>query len=123
MRPSPFFLLFGRSPRLPVDLLFGVDNKDRRASYQEYMERWKRRTAEAYDIASRNASKSADRGKRQYDKRVYGPTFQVGRRVLVRNLAKRGGPGKIRSYWESLHLKIRLPTEARKSRAPKSTCT
>lgn len=25
---SLFFLLFGRSPRLPVDLLFGVDSKD-----------------------------------------------------------------------------------------------
>eukprot|EP00064_Thunnus_orientalis_P025628 superscaffoldBa00013463_g26024 len=68
--------------------------------YQDYVERWRQRMAEAYDIASRNASKSADRGKRQYDKRVYGPPLQVGSRVLVRNVVERGGSGKIRSYGE-----------------------
>lgn len=97
---SPFFLLFGRPPRLPVDMLFGIESQDCPGSYQDYVERWRQRMAEAYDIASRNASKSADRGKRQYDKRVYGPTLHVGSRVLVRNMTERGGPGKLRSYWE-----------------------
>ena len=97
---SPFFLLFGRPPRLPVDLLFGLESQDCSGSYENYVEKWGERMAEAYEIASRNASKSADRGKRQYDKRVYGPTLQVGSRVLVRNVVERGGPGKIRSYWE-----------------------
>ena len=97
---SPFFLLFGRPPRLPVDLLFETESENCARSSQEYVEKWGRRMAEAYDIASRNASKSADRGKRQYDKKRYGPTLQVGSRVLVRNVTERGGPGKIRSYWE-----------------------
>ena len=89
---SPFFLLFGRPPRLPVDLLFETESENCARSSQEYVEKWGRRMAEAYDIASRNASKSADRGKRQYDKKRYGPTLQVGSRVLV----------KIRSYWERI---------------------
>ena len=55
---------------------------------------------EAYEIAAKHAGQSADRGKRQYDKRMYGPDLQVGSRVLVRNLTERGGPGKLRSFWE-----------------------
>lgn len=88
---SPFFLLFSRPPRLPVDLLFGIESQDVTESHQDYVEKWRRRMAEAYEIASRNASKSADRGKRQYDKRVCGPALEVGSRVLVKNVSERGG--------------------------------
>ncbi|KAI3369838.1 hypothetical protein L3Q82_024420 [Scortum barcoo] len=49
---SPFFLLFGRPPRLPVDLLFGVESQDCSGSYQNYVEKWGKRMAEAYEIAS-----------------------------------------------------------------------
>lgn len=97
---APFFLLFGRPPRLPVDILFGIEREDHPGSYQDYVEKWRKRMAEAYEIASRHADKSADRGKKQYDKRIYGPELQVGSRVLVRNFIERGGPGKLRSYWE-----------------------
>ncbi|CAI5668147.1 unnamed protein product [Oreochromis niloticus] len=96
----PFLLMFGRSPRLPVDLLFGIEQEDSSGSYQDYVDRWRRRMAEAYMVASKNAAKSADRGKKQYNKSVHGPSLQLGSRVLVRNVVERGGPGKIRSYWE-----------------------
>ena len=51
---------------------------------------------EAYQIAQRNAKKTAERGKEYYNKRV----FQLGDWVLVRNLTERGGPGKLQSHWE-----------------------
>ena len=38
--------------------------------------------------------------KRQYDKKVRHTALCEGDRVLVRNMTKRGDPGKLQSYWE-----------------------
>ena len=97
---SPFHLLFGRSPRLPVDLIFGPSLGEASVSHTEYVDKWKFAMKEAYSLALRNTSKSATDGKQQYDRKVRFSKLQPGDRVLVRNLSERGGPGKLRSYWE-----------------------
>ena len=97
---SPFYLLFGRSPRLPVDLIFGPSLEDANVTHTEYADKWKEAMKEAYSLALKNTSKSATDGKRRYDRKVRVSNLQPGDRVLVRNLSERGGPGKLRSYWE-----------------------
>ncbi|CAB3997936.1 Hypothetical predicted protein [Paramuricea clavata] len=56
---------------------------------------------EAYAKVSNLASKNASRGKKQYDRKVRSTVLQPGDRILVRNLTPRGGPGKLRSFWEN----------------------
>ena len=98
---SPYYLLFGRSPRLPIDLLFNVSREDKEpASLPEYVKKWKGALQEALNIASRNSHAKAESGKLQYDKKVHSTALEPGDRVLARNLSERGGPGKIRSHWE-----------------------
>ena len=96
---APYYLLFGRTPRLPIDLVFNL--KDcAQEDYNTYVQNWQHDMKEAYQIAQQNATKTTERGKEYYNRRVSGGVLQPGDRVLVRNLTERGGPGKLRSHWE-----------------------
>ena len=101
---SPYFLMFGRSPILPIDLIFGIEPRTEaekmRPSFEKFVEEWQSSLKEAYDVVRRRAEKAADGGKRGYDKKVRGTDIDVGDRVLVRNREK-GGTGKLRTHWEN----------------------
>ncbi|CAI5670877.1 unnamed protein product [Oreochromis niloticus] len=98
---SPHFLLFGCHPRLPVDLLFGLAEETEPVSHRGYAEKWRKRMTEAYQIALAERLFFVAKGKSYYDQKVRGVVLKSGDRVLVRNLGERGGPGKLRSYWEN----------------------
>ena len=107
---SPFYLLFGRSPRLPVDIAFGLDNTEDGHKAQnptEYAQKWREQMQQAYEIASRNTAKSAGRNKDRYDKKATSSALQPGDRVLVKNVAPTGGPSKLKAYWQDeIHVVV-----------------
>ena len=101
---SPFFLLYGRHPRLPIDLIFKTEQSrisTKRMDHSDFAKKWKAAMKEAYQIASDRSKGSQARSKNTYDRRVQSSVLQENDRVLVRNLSERGGPGKLRAYWES----------------------
>ena len=97
---SPFYLLFGRSPRLPIDLIFDIPRTSDTTSHSDYASKWKTAMQQAYTLAHKATSKNAAKHKKNYDGRVRCSSLEPGDRVLVRNLTPRGGPGKLRAYWE-----------------------
>ncbi len=83
---SPFFLLFGREPVLPIDLVFPTKQSRNPQSHADYAERWKRSMQEAYEIAMKNMKKVAAKGQRNYNRRAWSSVLEPGDHVLVRNL-------------------------------------
>ena len=55
---------------------------------------------EAYEIADAKARKASSKAKEYYDQLANSSVLLPGDRVLVRNLHKCSGPGKLRSHWE-----------------------
>ena len=103
---SPYYLLLGRHPRLPLDLLLNLKQPSGTTSYPKYVAEWKNAMDEAYRIASKAAQTRAAQGKQQYDKKVRSSVLEPGDRVLVKNLPPRGGPGKLGSCWEQQVYKV-----------------
>ncbi|XP_048250419.1 uncharacterized protein LOC125378637 [Haliotis rufescens] len=95
---SPFFLMFGREPRLPLDLAFGLE-LGLTQSLAEYTRLLRERLKKSYELAVASAKTSRERQKKGYDIRVRGATPQTGDRVLVKILAF-DGKHKLSDKWE-----------------------
>ena len=98
---SPYFLMFGRHARLPIDVAFGTDPGIRQSDKTpgQYVKELKERLQHAYNVAKENAQKSADKNKKNYDERARAVQLEPGDRVLVRNVKIRG-KHKIADKWE-----------------------
>ena len=55
---------------------------------------------EAHSIAFQESEKQAKRNERNFNRRARASVLDMGDRVLIRNVRERGGPGKLRSFWE-----------------------
>lgn len=98
---SPYELMFGRQPRLPIDIAFGLPVKEGSATtHTQYVKNLKSYLKASYQLAIANAKKVADKNKRRFDMRVRESTLEIGDRVLVRNVRLRG-KNKLADRWES----------------------
>lgn len=88
---SPFYLLFGRNPRLPIVLIFGINGEEGCKSHKEYAQKCQQQMKEAYDIASKTIKKTTARGKIYHDQKRQSSVLSPSDRVLVRNMSERGG--------------------------------
>ena len=97
---SPYFLMYGRHPLLPVDLLLKTDQFKRNPkTHKDYVKRMKDVMKEAYELATRSSEQQQERDQNRCDKRKGLGPLEEGDRVLVKN-KDTGGPGKLRSFWE-----------------------
>ena len=96
---TPFFLMFGRQVRLPVDLMYGTSSPDSQ-SIPEYVKSLQHTLQEAHQLVREKCQAEHSRQKMLYDRRVHGKTYQVGDMVLLHScVIPRGKCRKLHNPW------------------------
>ena len=97
---SPYFLMFGREPRIPADETFGVTfPKTRRNTIKNYVETLRKRLGWAYQTATEHIKKDMECRKLYYDRKAHCMDIVVGDIVLVHQKVF-GTTYKIKDKWE-----------------------
>ena len=98
---SPYYLMFGRHPRLPIDVEFGLNkpNCSDNSSKSRYIQKLRRRLNYAFQKASKYSDQQAGKYKHSYDKSVKGPQLHEHDIVLVKIVAHKGRH-KLQDRWE-----------------------
>ena len=98
---SPYYLMFGRHPRLPIDIEFGLpkSNSGDNSSKSRYVQKLRRRLNYAFQKATKVANQQANKYKSSYDKSIKGPQLQEKDLVLVKIVAHKGRH-KLQDKWE-----------------------
>ena len=107
---SPHYLMFGREPKLPLDVTFGLLNPDMEAVIHErYVKQLQSRLKWSYGVAQHRNQKEAARRKKYYDLKVRCAPLKVGDLVVQRQKSFRG-KCKIQDRWDStLYEVIEIP--------------
>lgn len=98
---APFYLMYGRIPKLPVDVMFhNVERDNDITDYDSYVKRMRDDLKEALALAQVNAHSSQQRQADLYNRGIKGTDIEEGDQVL---LANKGGRGrrKLADRWES----------------------
>lgn len=95
---SPYYLMFGREARLPVDLCFSRPADRDGVPHSQYVSKLTEELRSAYRLATEAANKTHQRNQRSHDKRVVFQMLKVGDRVLLKNLGLKG-KHKLQSRW------------------------
>ena len=96
---SPFFLMFGREARLPVDLMYG-STPSSTTIVTEYAAQLSATLRNAYACARDNSLTEHCRQKSYYDSQLFGAPYEAGDLVWVHNSATpKGTSRKLHCPW------------------------
>ena len=99
---SPYYLMFGWRPRLPIDLLFPTRQKHNlTCTIDEYVETLYKHLQKSVKIAQDSTLKEALWQKRLYDRKVGAVELRSGDCVLVKLDAFRSQRQKLKNRWGS----------------------
>ena len=94
---SPYYLLFGRTPKLTIDLIIPSPASDHeQTTHLSYVDKWKKQMTQAYEIANRQSMQRKSKHVEQHNaKRLRASILLPGDRVLLQNMSERGGTVKV----------------------------
>ena len=97
---SPYFLMFGRNPKLPLDIDLGIPT-----SQQNYAQKLCSKLQWAYQKAQENNKKESECHKRYYDQKMRCMRLEPDDLVMVRAKALTGDH-KIADQWEDIPHRV-----------------
>lgn len=102
---SPFLLMFGREPQLPVDFLLGRVQDPMPGKVEDWMVEHQARLEVAFGNARERLLVAAERRKECHDQGVRHSPLQVGQLVYLRDHSARGRH-KIQDIWNSVVYQV-----------------
>ena len=107
---TPFYLMFGRQARLPIDVLYGT-TQDSYQSHGEYASLLETRLSSAFEIVREHVSKEHQRQKQFYDTKVHGEPHKVGDYVWLHSPPPKGTSRKLHHPWTGPYKVIKTVSE------------
>lgn len=102
---SPYYLFFGREPRLPVDHLLDVGEEESNFSVDDWVTSHHYRLREAFRLGGSRTEKEALRRARVHNSRARPSDVPVGARVFMRNRGIKGR-NKIQDAYDDKPYKV-----------------
>ena len=109
---SPFELMFGRIPKLPIDLVYDQTDADELKAKIEvewiasdFVDQQRKEMKAMFDFAAANRDAASLRASTLYDRSVRGANFKVGDKVWVLDQGTKVGTNpKLRPRWKGPYL-------------------
>lgn len=96
---APFYVLFGRHARLPVDQMVGVERPRDRSTLPEWLRQHHARLQAAYQVVSEGSQQRQQQDQGRHPHKGGALPLLPGERVLVRNFRRRAR-GKLGYHWD-----------------------
>ncbi|XDV45359.1 hypothetical protein PO909_013473 [Leuciscus waleckii] len=108
---SPYSLMFGVTPQLPVDFLLGATDTDETSSWDEWVLQHQERLQVTRELARKNMEEAADYRQRSHNQQVCDTGFTEGQLVYLKD-HRCQGRRKIQDVWSPVLYKVvRAPTD------------
>ena len=109
---TPFYLMFGREPRLPIDAMFGLNPSHDQVDESQFAANLRKQLDFAYSLVRENQQASSNKNKKGFDLKVRGALPNIGDKVLVKNVGIRG-KHKLADLWEpDVYIVVDRPDES-----------
>ena len=95
---SPYYLMFGRDPQLPVDILLKQGNESSDRNVSEWLSAHRNRLRYAWEKAGERTLHAANIRKERHDQRLCATPVNIGDLVYLRKRVQ--GRNKIQDAWE-----------------------
>lgn len=112
---SPFYLFFGRKPKIPVDFIVSStvsdSVSDNDVNYDEFIQEHRNNASELFQHAKRNLEKNASQRKDRFDAKMVDHPIGVGDEVFIRN---RGFTGrhKLQDLWSTTRYRVQTAKDS-----------